>query len=117
MGYEVVDGWWVRDGRRARIVDMMSTNGSTINYRIDCDDGDGVASVKRISLADAMKVVTQFLQPKCVVRVTTDDGNSWVTSINTDFAGAVKYFRGAGGFENSDGSVSKVASVCEVCDG
>lgn len=48
------------------------------------------------------------------VRVVLVNGNSWVTPINTDFAGATNYFFGAGGFEQPDGSVSRVDRVVQL---
>jgi hypothetical protein len=48
---------------------------------------------------------------KTVVRVVLENGNNWDTTINTDFAGAVDYFFKAGGFEQHDGTVSKVVAV------
>jgi len=49
-----------------------------------------------------------------VVKVVLVNGNSWVTPINTDFAGAANYYFGAGGFEQPDGSVSRVDRVVEI---
>jgi hypothetical protein len=51
---------------------------------------------------------------RIVVRVVLINGNEWVTPINTDFAGACNYYFGAGGFEQPDGSVSRVSRVIQL---
>ena len=48
------------------------------------------------------------------VKVVLVNGNSWSTEINTDFNGAVRYYFGAGGFEQPDGSISLVDRVIEL---
>jgi hypothetical protein len=48
------------------------------------------------------------------VRVVLVNGNEWVTGINADFAGAAAYYFGAGGFEQPDGSMSRVDQVIEI---
>lgn len=108
MGYAVEDGWWIRDGRRARFKD------TGIAYSVELDSGESIETVEAVTHSDAMATVTRFLQPRCVVRVTLENGNSWVTTINTDFAGAVDYFRSAGGFEQADGDVISVTEVDDV---
>lgn len=54
---------------------------------------------------------------RITVRVVLENGNQWDTPINTDFAGAANYYFGAGGFEQLDGSTSRVARVIELGPG
>lgn len=48
------------------------------------------------------------------VQVVLVNGNSWTTSINTDFAGACNYYFESGGFEQPDESVSQVSRVAMI---
>lgn len=51
---------------------------------------------------------------RSTVVVTLANGNNWITTINTDFAGACDYYFRASQFEQRDESVSRVVSVGEV---
>ena len=102
------DRWFHGPGGGARIVGDGPTYQVKFDGRSDyeTDDFDSAIADVRAYVGRAPEVTT--------VHVTLENGNNWVTRINTDFEGACNYFFGAGEFEQPDETVSRVASVSEL---
>ena len=104
------DRWFYNYGRGARIVG----NGAPYSVKFDKEHGreDYTTNDFDAAFADVKDYIDNAVGT--VVQVLLENGNNWVTTINTDYRGALDYYYGAGSFEQSDGSMSAVVTVSQL---